>query len=306
MTKALNLLSDVESCEPMIAPPEILDEIIENSRDDRKALLSLGWIAKRALIRSRRYLFSALQFDNDEEDWDHFLDLVDVPWTSFTSSVNHIHIKGLFSDWDYHDPSRNAPRIKANLCNLKSVWLTTTPSCRIKWHDIPPHFLDLMFQPSVRDLQFDSVNIRRPDDVIDLFDRLQTSTHPPVFYGLFCHYPPDSSHDLAVFRRPFRFALLDALTLTMCRNVWDPLMTENLDVRAHTFYVGQMANVDALDSVPFVSRFLSHIGPSVERLVINMFDSGGFSDYRESTLVPLLLDAHGMMIRIPYLSCTAS
>ena len=47
-----------------VFPPEILDQIIDNLNDKPLTLLSLGLVCRRALVKTRRCLFSSLEFTN--------------------------------------------------------------------------------------------------------------------------------------------------------------------------------------------------------------------------------------------------
>ena len=71
---------------PILFPPEILDQA-----DDKLMLLSFG----RALVKSRRRLFSSLEF-TDHENFAYLLHLAGKPWTSFTLAVTEIHLQDVF------------------------------------------------------------------------------------------------------------------------------------------------------------------------------------------------------------------
>src|SRR6266478_8046108 len=81
----------------VVLPPEILDQIIDHLHDDKKTLHSLTLVCKQTLFRSRSTRFSTLKLVNVDKRLDKLLNILNVPWTSFTPCVKRIVFKGLFT-----------------------------------------------------------------------------------------------------------------------------------------------------------------------------------------------------------------
>ena len=103
-----------------VLPPELLDQVIDHLHDDKPALLALGLVSKQTLVRSRGHLFSKLEFtwiDNTlvtnqevNRQFNAFLSLLEVPWTTFTFATELLYIDNLFWDrWTGYGyrPNRN-------------------------------------------------------------------------------------------------------------------------------------------------------------------------------------------------------
>ena len=280
---------------PSILPLELLDQIIDHLYDDKPTLLTLGLVSKQTLVRSRGHLFSKLEFSchnyfdtlvtkqnffrttklkcNDgNRQFDAFLSLLEAPWTTFTFTVEFLHINNLF--WHpttgyRYCPNRNIPRIAARLPNLKSLWLTS-----IAWICVPPHIQEFFFQLNVADLQLDCIEFEPtyPNDFVELFSRFQSSVKTLTLYNIVLDDIPDLSKQHSIFHRRFRFKSLDSHSLVFFVDVWDPSVTNDLDIAVESFHL----RLDSLTQrerelyTPFISRFLQCFGQSVHRLFINI------------------------------------
>ncbi|KAF8804061.1 hypothetical protein BYT27DRAFT_7340372 [Phlegmacium glaucopus] len=258
-------------------PPELLDRIIDHLHNDRLTLLALGLTSTQTLIRSRLHLFANLEFNHGDKQFDAFLALLDSPWTSFTYAVESLNIKGIFNrlagdNYKYH-PTRNIPRITANLQNLKTLRLTS-----ISWPYIPRHVRDLFFQLDITNLHLDSVEFTmyQQNDVLELFMRLQPSIKSITLYNLQFNDDdiPDLSRDASIFRRQIHLETLDTTSLLLLKDVWDPQGTNDLDVTVESFHLRlpQMSRLNREAYTPFISRFLQRVGPSLHHLFIKLSD----------------------------------
>ncbi|KDR66715.1 hypothetical protein GALMADRAFT_1138844 [Galerina marginata CBS 339.88] len=257
--------------------PELLDRIIDHLHNDRPTLLCLGRASRQTLIRSRVHLFSNLEFNKDgDRQFDTFLVLLEAPWTSFTNAVESIQIKQLFLPRGYkHLPNKNMPRILANLPNLKALRLTS-----ISWPYIPPHIRDLLFQTDIVDLQLDSVEFSRyrpgPIDISELFVALQPSITSMTLYNLDFDDEnfPDLSQHSSIFRRHIHLTVLDTCSLLLFKDVWDPLGANQLDITVESFHIRliPMTRRGREEYTPFFSRFLRHVGPTLQHIFIKLSD----------------------------------
>ncbi|KAF8963804.1 hypothetical protein BDZ97DRAFT_976535 [Flammula alnicola] len=256
-------------------PPELLDRITDHLHNDRLTLLALGRTSKQTLIRSRLHLFATLEFNDSDKKFDAFLALLEAPWTSFTYAVESLHLKERFHPrltYKYR-PTRNIPRITANLPNLKTLRLTS-----IWWPCIPPHIRDFFFQLDITEFHLDSVEFTtyQQNDFVEFFVRLRPSTKTITLYNLQFDDDeiPDLSHNSSTFRRQIHLKSLDACSLLLLKDVWDPLGTNHLDVTVESFQLRldpvSWRNREAY--TPFISRFLRQVGPSLHHLFIKLSD----------------------------------
>ena len=249
-------------------PPEILEELIDRLHSTT-ALLSFGLICRRALIKTRHILFSNLEFTKNE-DFGQFLELVDVPWTSFTLAAKEIHLTDLFHplDHEYRD-QMDSTRIASNLCNVKSLSIFVHRLWISGWKVIPCSVLDVIFQLKIHDLQLDSLGMSTAKDMVMLFRRLP-SIKTLAFQRLRYNDVKDSdlSHHLTIFCRPLRFRMLDNHSLAFLKDVLDPSVNPDLEVTVHTFHIRDPDLPTCGACNPLTWRFLQHVGHSIERLLI--------------------------------------
>ncbi|KAF8335217.1 hypothetical protein F5887DRAFT_989499 [Amanita rubescens] len=216
-------------------PPELLDELIDQL-DGTSALLSYGLISRRALVKTRRRLFSTLEFVLDE-DFDRFLDLAGAPWTSFTSAVKEIHFQDLFHR-NYAYRNEGDPKtVASNLCNVKTLSIFVHLRWKHGWTQVPRSVLDVIFGLKIQNLQLDRVGMA--EDVVTLFSRLSPTLKAVSFQGLRFGGlgTSDFSHHLSVFRRPLHFRILDNVSLAFFTDVLDPLTIPGLDVTVQAFHI---------------------------------------------------------------------
>ncbi|KAF8804255.1 hypothetical protein BYT27DRAFT_6702988 [Phlegmacium glaucopus] len=251
---------------PILFPPEIFDEIIDHI-DDKPTLLSFGLICGRALVKSRRRLFSSLEF-TDHENFDWFLHLTGRPWTSFTLAVTEIHLQDVFHHNFRYRYKWKPIQVASNLRNVRSLSISTHKVWKPGWQVVPRSVLDVIFQLNLHNLQIDAVGRWRTEDIVMLFSRLPSSVKTLAFRNLrFCGMP-DLSRHLDTFRRPFRFRIIDNISLALLRDVLDPSSNLDLDVAVQAFHI-QTPNIPlALADNLLTSRFLHHIGHHLEQLLI--------------------------------------
>ncbi|KIL67235.1 hypothetical protein M378DRAFT_9486 [Amanita muscaria Koide BX008] len=256
--------------------PEIISEIIGYLHDDKKTLRTLGFVSKHTLHESRHHLFSTVDFlapltgnaYDVWQDFDRFLRLVDVAWTSFTPAIQCIRFLGFYGKCaDHHSIGRGIPlaRIRTNLLNVKSLRLGS-----LNLTSIPSYILDLVFQLPIEHLSLGLVYGCNATNLLDLFRRF-----PPLLRTLdFNRMKFPSTLRLcllvesSVFHRPFRFETLDSRSLLLFQSVWDPFCY-NIDIKVKSFWLqleyDQLYPHEAL----FISRFLQRIGSSLENLKIS-------------------------------------
>ena len=261
-------------------PPELLDEFIDQL-DETSTLLSYGLVSKHALIKTRRRLFSTLEFTSDK-DFARFLDLVGAPWTSFTSAVQQIHLQDLFRRNDNYDNEIDHKTVASNLCNAKALSILIHPRWNHGWRQVPLSVLDVIFELKICDLQLDGVVMTNAEDMAILFSRLSPTLTTVAFRGLQCYENSDLSRHLSVFRRPLHFRILDNVSLQFLEDVLDPLANPDVDVTVHTFHIR-----DPIYPADNAStwRFLEHVGHSVEQLLITFTQPYGFASLRKLPLV---------------------
>ncbi|KAG5651537.1 hypothetical protein H0H81_008299 [Sphagnurus paluster] len=249
---------------------ELLDRIIDQLKGDSAALLALGLTSRQTLPRSRQHLFATVEFDGNDSHFDAFLALVDVPWTSFTTAVGFIHVKDLFwrdSVTRVYKHTRNAPRILLNLPNINKVWITSVP-----WFCIPSHIRLLFLHPKISELQLDRIECH-DNDFVDLFSMIPPSVEIITAFNMRYMEINDIADKVSIFQRPFRFKTLDSVSLEQFRYVWDSSKLADGDITVDSFHVRLLYHMyDA--NLPFISKFLRHIGPSIRRLFIEISDHG--------------------------------
>jgi len=245
-------------------PPELLDELIDQL-DGTSPLLSCGLVSKRALVKTRRRLFSTLEFTSDE-DFDRFLDLAGAPWTSFTSAVEEIHLQDLFHPNYTYGNEGDPKTVASNLSNVKTLSLFVHSRWRYGWTQVPRSVLDVIFGLKIHDLQLDGVGMAK--EMVTLFSRLSPTLKAVAFQGAVQFEglgDSDFSHHLSVFRRSLHFRILDNVSLAFLKDVLDPLTIPGLDVTVQTFHIRDP--IYPSDN-PLTWRFLERIGHGVEQLLI--------------------------------------
>ncbi|KAF8729153.1 hypothetical protein AX14_006335 [Amanita brunnescens Koide BX004] len=286
----------------ILFPPEILDEIIDHI-DDKSMLLSFGLICGRVLVKSRRRLFSSLEFA-DHESFDCFLHLAGAPWTSFTLAVTEIHLQDVFHHNFRYRYKWEPIQVASNLRNVRSLSISAHKLWKPGWQVVPRSVLDVIFQLNLHDLQIDAVGKWRTEDVVMLFSRLPPSVKTLAFRRLRFREAPDLSRHLDTFRRPFRFRNIDNISLALLRDVLDPSSNPNLDVAVQAFHIRNpdvpLAHADNL----LTSRFLRHIGHHLEQLLItfNMLYRDSSLAYLEPTQIAQCIDIRMLFVGFPDLA----
>ena len=256
-------------------PQELLDYIIDFLRDDRQTLLTLSLVSKQTMVRSRRPLFSNLEFINEDRKLNTFFALLDVSWTTCTHAVKSLCVKDQFNRWSAEKrgpfTTQDVSRITANLSNVKTLRLTS-----ISWPYIPQYIVNIFFQLHLTGFHLESVEFRMDDttDFFNFFAGLQPSVRSISLFDLQFDDSelPDLSTNPTIFRRPIHLEKLDTSSLILFKDVWDPLHTNDLDITVDSFYM-RFANISSRDRatyVPFFSRFLKHVGPSLCHLFIKL------------------------------------
>ena len=156
---------------PILFPPEILDETIDQIDDKSMLLSSSLTVCRRALVKCRRRLFSALEF-TDHESFDYFLHLAGIPWTSFTLAVTEIHLQDVFHHNFLYRSKWKPIMVASNLRNVRSLSISTHKLWKPGWRIVPRFVLDVIFQSNLHDLQIDAVGTWRTEDIVRLFSRL--------------------------------------------------------------------------------------------------------------------------------------
>ncbi|KAF8341772.1 hypothetical protein F5887DRAFT_1283898 [Amanita rubescens] len=247
-------------------PPELLDELIDQL-DETSTLLSCGLVSKRALLKTRRRLFSTLEFTLDE-DFDRFLDLAGAPWTSFKSAVREIHLQDLFLRYYDYGNARDTKTVASNLCNVKTLSIFVH-LCHFGGGTLPRSILDIVCELKIHDLQLDGVGMTTTEEMVILFSRLSPTLKILAFRAVRAYAVEDLHplRHLSIFRRPLHFRILDNLSLTtFLKDVLDPTANPGLDVTVHTFHIRESI---FLGDNALTWRFLEHIGHGVVQLVIS-------------------------------------
>ena len=274
-----------------VFPPEILDEIIDNL-DDKSTLLSLGLVCRRALVKSRRCLFSSLEFTN-HKTFDRFLRRAGAPWTSFTLAVKEIHLQDVFHHRFRYRKKWDPTQVASNLCNVKSLSISAHEMSKIGWKVVPPPVLEVIFQLNLQDLQLDGVGYWLRGETKMFFSRLPPSIKTFAFQKLKFKSleKPDLSHDLSIFPRSFQFRMLDNISLALLGDGLDPSINPGVKIMVQMFYIRPYD-----EHVPLTQRFLHHMGHCVEQLFIF------FEDYSPATTGLQMHGMHIFMLNIWHLS----
>jgi hypothetical protein len=254
-----------------VFPPEILDEIIDHL-DDKSTLLSLGLVCRRALVKSRRCLFSSLQFTN-HKTFDKFLRHAGAPWTSFTLAVKEIHLQDVFHHNFHYHKKWDPTQVASNLCNVKSLSISAHKMSKCGLKVVPQPVLEVIFQLNLHDLQLDAVGYWFKGETEMFFSRLPPSIKTFAFrklrFGFFER--PDLSHHLSIFPCSFQFRMLDNFSLALLGDVLDPSINPGVNVTVQAFHIRPYE-----DEVPLTRRFLHHNGHCVEQLLVS-FDHLGLT-----------------------------
>ena len=249
-----------------VFPPEILDEIIDHL-DDESTLLSFGLVCRRALVKSRRRLFSSLQFTN-HKTFDKFLHHASAPWTSFTLAVKEIHLQDVFHRNFRYCKKWDPTQVASNLCNVKSLSISAHKMSKIGWKVVPQPVLEVIFQLNLHDLQLDAVGYWLKGETEMFFSQLPPSIKTFAFRKLryrFLDSRPDLSHHLSIFPHSFQFRMLDNFSLVLLGDVLDPSINPGVKVTVQAFHIRPYD-----DDVPLTRRFLHHIGHCVEQLLVSI------------------------------------
>ncbi len=263
-------------------PAELFDHVIDELCDDSAALSVMSLVCTRAMIRSRRWLFSTLTFNKDDTGFDGFLDLLERSrWTTF-ASVKSIRITDLFrARWHLYRIRRDVDRMVTHLPNLRSIWLSSTQVWQISWTSIPMHVRRLITTLDLHDLQIDSL-LFHPKDWVELFGcvgKAATMTLYNLEFG--------TMDDLAYLSgRSLRFKSIDTSSILPLDPVWDWSISNGLQITVDTFHLRplHLPPWSRDYCLSFVSqKFLRHVGPSIRCLFFNL--SGAYFSPGMSYLV---------------------
>jgi hypothetical protein len=269
------------SAQPILFPPEILDEIID-LLDETSTLLSFCLVSRRALFKIRSRLFSALEF-SDDKSFGRFLYLAGAPWTSFTFAVKEIHLQDMFSCQYIYGYNRDPTQVASNLRNVKSLSMLSHKMWKIGWKGVvPPFVLDVIFQLNIHDLQLEGMGWKM-EDMVMVFSRLLPSVKTLAFRELRYFEMADLSQNLSIFDRPFRFRMFDNISLALLKDALDPLVNPALDVVVQAFHIRPPVITAGEEFNPLTWRFLHHIGPCVEQLFITFDKPHSLASLRKHT-----------------------
>lgn len=218
-----------------VFPPEILDEIIDHL-DNKSTLLSFGLVCRRALVKSRRCLFSSLQFTN-HKTFDKFLRRAGAPWTSFTLAVKEIHLQDVFHHNLRYRKKWDPTQVASNLCNVKSLSISAHKLSKIGWKAVPQPVLEVIFQLNLHDLQLDAVGYWLKGETEMFFSQLPPSIKSFAFRKLRFRERPDLSHHLSIFPRSFQFRMLDNFSLVLLGDVLDPSINPGVNATVQAFHI---------------------------------------------------------------------
>ncbi|KAM6495376.1 hypothetical protein JOM56_008082 [Amanita muscaria] len=287
------LSSDSVQCPTF--PAEIISEMIGYLHDDKKTLHTLSLVSKQTLYESRHHLFSTVplygrRLGTDSHGWDdfdRFLQLVDVAWTSFTPTIQCIRLQpGYDGPTDDDSTGRDIPlaRFRKNLPNVKSLHLSF-----LQRNSVPSFILDLVFQLHIEHFSLYSMRGYDTTDILNLFRRFPPSLRTLDLKGMRLETMSDLSKEPSNFHRPFRFETLDSESLLLFQSVWDPSICHNLDIKVKSFWLQPVHDQVSLHQreTPFISRFLQRIGPSLENLKICMLY---LYDHQHNPIISSLLD----------------
>jgi hypothetical protein len=263
-------------------PAELIDHVIDELSDDPASLCATSLVCTRAMIRSRKSLFSTLTFDKNDRRFDAFLNLLQHSrWTSF-SAVKSIRITDLFRPrWHVYRIREDMSHIAAHLPNLKSVWLSSTQVWQISWTSIPVHVRRLIANLDLHDLQIDSL-LFHPKDWAELFTCVGNAATMSL-YNLAFPTMDDDAYLWAMLGRSLRFNSLDTSSVLPSAAVWDWSIANGLQISVNTLHLRplQLPPWSRDYYLSFASqKFLPHAGPSIRCLFFHlsgMYFSPGMS-----------------------------
>lgn len=252
-------------------PPELLDKVVDYLHDDRQALLALSLVSKKTtLTRSRGHLFSTIVFTTDSQ-FDNFLLLLDRPWTSFTFSVQTLHLKDLFHttrNYRYRSlSSQSIERVISHLSNVEGVWLTS-----ISWRVIPSHIRDILFHClQITDLQLDRVEFYGDEEPCEFFSILAPKPNGSIsFYDILSDDAMEFSPTPSIFQQPLHIKSLD--TNALVRFLGGNLLNScpRLTVDSLHLRLPSLTSMERNNHIRFISNFIQHVGPSLQRLFVEL------------------------------------
>lgn len=250
-------------------PPEIIDEIIDYLHDDKKALLLLSRVSKRALVRSRRYLFHTVHIIEDDRRLEGFLYLVSSPWTSFTFAVKRILLEGLFKPRYRWRPVRKISRVAANLCNVATVCISSTHNRCSSWALIPIDLRKILFQMKMQDLRLDSLELYHHGSLKNFLDMFPPSIKSLSLSNLRFGKILFPSNAASVLRH-VKFTLLDTSSLVLFKGAFDVMVSNQISITVDAFHLRLFASSVERDIVVFKAKILKHVGPSIKHLLIDL------------------------------------
>ncbi|KAM6492236.1 hypothetical protein JOM56_011960 [Amanita muscaria] len=275
--KCKNTTCDAIDQRDIFVPNEIVEHIVDLVRDDKQILLSLGGVSNHLLSRTRHILFSTLQV-SDGKKFDEFLEIMDVPWSSFTSAVQRIRVEGVFDKWGHsYKTGRNLSRIADNLRKATVLQLKPIGSWVLAWHYIDPTVLSFMSHLHVKHFELSSTGFIMPHHIGYLFKWIPPSMESFAFYDLKGEAAPVIGDGSTTFTRPLHFTVLDHRSLKLWLHIWGSLSTppdmsvETLHIRP---YMGRDIERRAADDeenlIPLISKFLHHVGSSIQSLFVGV------------------------------------
>ncbi|KAJ7588579.1 hypothetical protein C8J56DRAFT_1077810, partial [Mycena floridula] len=252
--------------------PELLENIIDQI-DDSKTTLLVGLVSRQTLRRSRHNLFSTVFVTDKDSSFQKFLALIDSPWTSFSDSVEALHLNRIFWPQYQYDCRFNVVRIVDNLPHLTALRISD-----MNWFNIPASMRDLLFNKlNLIHIQVEWIefyHMQGINQLAEFFEMIPDSVEMLSMLNLELEGVDNLTEHASIFHLPhhFHFKSLDNWLLVGLKDVWDPLISTDFDVKVDSFHVRFPYGQSDLESTSFISRFLRHIGSSIENLYFNISD----------------------------------
>ncbi|KAG6829093.1 hypothetical protein H0H92_005705 [Tricholoma furcatifolium] len=253
-----------------VLPAEILDTIVEYLHDEQRCLLALSLVCRRTLRRSRPFLFDTLVIQKSRQ-FDRFLDLLEGP-TTIASVIKAIHIKPIDSCHN-HTLDRYMPEHSLALIRLQSVHLAL-----FDWPRLPRHLQSFVLTLSTSNVSIEHVSFYEGSDFLEFFNsRLirecqHLSIHDIQLDDDIIDFP-NYLETFPIFRKGYHISAIDSSSLLNFYGVWDP-RNRDTSKQVDCFYLRLkgMNSVFRQVHLAFIQRFVTHVGPSLDRLCVELGD----------------------------------
>ncbi|KAJ3746101.1 hypothetical protein DFH05DRAFT_1458461 [Lentinula detonsa] len=255
-----------------ILAPELLDQVIDQLKDDKQSLLATSLSCKAMLYRSRYHLFDSLEVTilADRSGWSQgrtstdprslstLLEILDAPYSSMGRAIQSLIIS--FGFYFPQTLPTDLSRVRKNLPNVRTLhWRDDT------WCDIPDVFKSLVFGLNIDTFIISGVWFQNATELMGMISMWPGTLQSVVMGSITCSGDDtEVIGDALIRRKNIHFQTLHSASTWAAQNLFSSLISSSL-ITIDRFIVGLRFPDE--EEVRWVNGMLSKFGSSFSEVV---------------------------------------